>query len=59
DRLSKEILASLKRSDVVERIDKLGFTVEPRDPVTFKSYIVQDLATWTKIAQDAGIQAEE
>lgn len=59
DRLSREITASLGRPEVVERIDRLGFTVQPRDPVTFKAYITQDLATWTKIAKDAGIQAEE
>jgi tripartite-type tricarboxylate transporter receptor subunit TctC len=59
DRLSKEIIASLKRPDVVERIDKLGFTVDLRDPVTLKPYLVQEAATWAKIAKDAGIQAEE
>ena len=59
DRLSTEIIASLKRPDVVERIDKLGFTVDVRDPVTFKPYLTQEVATWVKIAKDAGIQAEE
>ena len=59
DRLSREIMASLKRPDVVERIDKLGFTVDLRDPVAFKPYLTQEVATWVKIAKDAGIQAEE
>jgi tripartite-type tricarboxylate transporter receptor subunit TctC len=59
DRLSAEILASLKKPDVVARIDKLGFTVEPRDPAAFRPYQVKEIETWVKIAKDAGIQPEE
>ena len=59
DRLSAEILASLRKPDVVARIDKLGFTVEPRDPASFRPYWENEVATWVKIAKDAGVQAEE
>ena len=59
DRLSGEILASLKKPEVVARIDQLGFTVEPRDPTTFRPYQVEEIATWMKIARDGGIQPEE
>ena len=59
DRLSSEIMTSLKKPEVVERIDKLGFTVEPRDPAAFRPYQVQEIVTWMKIARDAGIQPEE
>ena len=59
DRLSREILASLAKPTVVERIDKLGFTIEPRDPAAFRPYQVQEIATWVQIAKDAGIQPEE
>ncbi len=59
DRLSGEILASLKKRDVVARIDALGFTVEPRDPAAFRPYQIQEIETWLKIAKDAGIQPEE
>jgi tripartite-type tricarboxylate transporter receptor subunit TctC len=59
DRLSGEILGSLEKPDVVARIDKLGFTVEPRGPAAFRPYQVQEIATWVKIARDAGIQPEE
>ncbi len=59
DRLSGEILASLKKPEVVARIDKLGFTVEPREPAAFRPYQVEEIATWMKIAKDAGIQPEE
>ena len=59
DRLSGEIMTSLKKPEVVPKIDKLGFTVEPRDPATFRPYQIQEIATWMKIAKDAGIQPEE
>lgn len=59
DRLSQEVLASLKTPAVVEAIDKLGFTVEPRDPAAFRPYQEQEIATWIKIAKDAGVQPGE
>jgi tripartite-type tricarboxylate transporter receptor subunit TctC len=59
DRLSGEIMKSLKNPEVVEKIDRLGFTVEPRDPAAFKPYQMQEIATWVKIARDAGIQPGE
>jgi len=59
DRLSDEIMASLKKPEVVAKIDKLGFSVEPRDPAAFRPYQIQEIATWMKIAKDAGIQPEE
>ena len=59
DRLSGEILKALKSPEAAEKIDKLGFTVEPRDPAAFKPYQMQEIATWMKIAKDAGIQPEE
>jgi tripartite-type tricarboxylate transporter receptor subunit TctC len=59
DRLSGEIMISLRKPEVVAKIDKLGFTVEPRDPATFRPYWENEVATWLKIAKDAGVQAEE
>lgn len=59
DRLSAEILKSLRNPEVVAKIDNLGFTVEPRDPAQFKPYQAQEIATWVKIAKDAGIQPGE
>ena len=59
DVLSAEILKSLKKPEVVEKIGNLGFTVEPRDPAQFKPYQAQEIATWVKIAKDAGIQPGE
>jgi len=59
DRLSREILTSLGKPGVVSRIDQLGFTVVARDPAAFRPYWEQEVATWIKIAKDAGVQAEE
>lgn len=59
DRLSGEILTSLKKPDTAAKIDKLGFTVEPRDPASFRPYWETEVETWVKIAKDAGVQAEE
>jgi tripartite-type tricarboxylate transporter receptor subunit TctC len=59
DRLSGEILASLRKPETAARIDKLGFTVEPRDPASFRPYWENEVETWVKIAKDAGVQAEE
>ena len=59
DRLSAEIMKSLKNPEVVAKIDRLGFTVEPRDPAQFKPYQAQEIAAWMKIAKDAGIQPGE
>ncbi|HZQ00123.1 MAG TPA: tripartite tricarboxylate transporter substrate binding protein [Reyranella sp.] len=58
DRLSGEILASLKKPAIAAKIDQLGFTVEPRDPAAFRPYWEHEVATWEKIAKDAGVQPE-
>jgi tripartite-type tricarboxylate transporter receptor subunit TctC len=55
-RLSQEIMTSLGKPSVVERIDGLGFTVELRDPAAFRPYQEKEIATWLKIAKDAGIE---
>ena len=55
-RLSQEIMTSLAKPSVVERIDGLGFTVELRDPAAFRPYQEKEIATWLKIAKDADIE---
>ena len=52
-------LRLLLRGKIFLSLDKLGFTVELRDPAAFKPYQAQEIATWVKIAKDAGIQPEE
>jgi tripartite-type tricarboxylate transporter receptor subunit TctC len=58
DHLSKEISASLKKPEVVSKIDGLGFTVDLRDPAAFRPYWENEVATWEKIAKAAGVQPE-
>ena len=58
-RLSGEIATSLRKAEIVERIDKLGLTIEARDPATFQAYHAREVATWMQIARDAGIRPED
>ena len=59
DRVKTLTAIDVPAKDTVDILGKLGFTVEPRDPAQFKPYQVQEIATWMKIAKDAGIQPEE
>ena len=59
DRLSKEIMASLKKPETVAALDKMGFTIELRDPEAFKPYQVDEIQVWTNVAKQAGIKAGE
>jgi len=58
DKLSGTIIAILNRPDVKERITKLGFTLNVRDPEAFKPYLAKEIQTWAEIIKDAGIKAE-
>jgi tripartite-type tricarboxylate transporter receptor subunit TctC len=43
---------------VKERITKLGFTLNVRDPEAFKPYLAKEIQTWAEIIKAAGIKAE-
>ena len=58
DKLSGAIIAILNKPDVKERITKLGFTLNVRDPETFKPYLVQEIQTWAEIIKAANIKGE-
>jgi tripartite-type tricarboxylate transporter receptor subunit TctC len=58
DKLSGTIIAILNRPDVKERITKIGFTLNVRDPETFKPYLAKEIQTWAEIIKAAGIKAE-
>jgi tripartite-type tricarboxylate transporter receptor subunit TctC len=58
DRLSGAIIAILNKPDVRERITKLGFTLNVRDPEAFKPYLAQEIQTWSDIIKAANIKAE-
>ncbi|MBI3433936.1 MAG: tripartite tricarboxylate transporter substrate binding protein [Proteobacteria bacterium] len=59
ERLSREIAASLRKANVAQQIERLGFTIELREPAAFRPYQAQEIATWVKIASDAGIKPQE
>ncbi|MCG7391831.1 tripartite tricarboxylate transporter substrate binding protein [Microvirga sp. ACRRW] len=58
DKLSGTIIAILNKPDVKERITKLGFTLNVRDPETFKPYLDKEIQTWAEIIKAANIGAE-
>jgi tripartite-type tricarboxylate transporter receptor subunit TctC len=59
DKLSKTIIAILNKPDVKERITKLGFTLNVRDPEAFKPYLTKEIDTWAEIIKTAGIKPAE
>jgi tripartite-type tricarboxylate transporter receptor subunit TctC len=59
ERLSNEIMASLRKPDVIAAIDKLGFTIELRGPKEFAPYQAKEIETWMNIARAAGIKPGE
>jgi tripartite-type tricarboxylate transporter receptor subunit TctC len=59
DRLSKEIIASIRRPQVMDAIVKLGFTLYLRDPAAFRPYHAQEIKTWADIITQAGIKPTE
>ena len=58
DKLSGTIIAILNKPDVKERITKIGFTLNVRDPEAFKPYLAKEIQTWAEIIKAAGIKAE-
>jgi tripartite-type tricarboxylate transporter receptor subunit TctC len=58
DQLSKAILASLAKPAVKEAIEKLGFTLNVRDPGAFRPYHAQEMKTWAEIIAAAGVKPE-
>ncbi|QFU17236.1 Bug family tripartite tricarboxylate transporter substrate binding protein [Microvirga thermotolerans] len=59
DKLSKTIIAILNKPDVKERITKLGFTLNVRDPEAFKPYLAKEIQTWADVIKAANIKTVE
>jgi tripartite-type tricarboxylate transporter receptor subunit TctC len=55
-RLNKELNALVAEPTVVERIHKLGSEPKAGPPSDFKNRIATDIARWTKVIADAGIE---
>jgi tripartite-type tricarboxylate transporter receptor subunit TctC len=58
DKLSGTILDSLNKPEIKDRIGKLGFSLNLRDPEAFRPYLAQEIQTWADIIKTAGIKAE-
>ncbi|MET0605326.1 MAG: tripartite tricarboxylate transporter substrate binding protein, partial [Beijerinckiaceae bacterium] len=58
DRLSKEIIASLNKADTKERITKLGFSLNVRDPAAFRPYHANEMKVWEEVIKTANVKAE-
>ena len=52
------VFHELSKPEITEKILKLGFTLKVRDPVAFKPYHTQEIATWKQIIADAGVKPE-
>ena len=59
DRLSAEIMKSLKKPETVAALDKIGFTIDLRSPEEFRPYQIEEIQVWTNVAKQAGIKAGE
>src|SRR3954467_7610757 len=55
-RLNRELNALIAEPDAVEKIHKLGSEPKGGTPDDFKALIANDIARWTKVIADAGIE---
>ncbi|WP_342361254.1 tripartite tricarboxylate transporter substrate binding protein [Terrarubrum flagellatum] len=58
DRLSREILASLNKPETKERLIKLGFSLQPREPSAFRPFLANEMEVWSDVIKTAGVKAE-
>jgi len=58
DRLSREIVAILKRPDIREQLSKQAFEARPSSAAELAAYVREQLDVWGKAIRDAGIQPE-
>ena len=57
-RISREVIAVLKRPDVVDVLTRQGYTPVASTPAELAAQIKADLAKWSKVIKDARIAAE-
>jgi len=58
DRLNKEIVALLKRPDVLEKLQSYGYAAESSTPERLLEINREDLALWRRLVREAGIPLE-
>jgi tripartite-type tricarboxylate transporter receptor subunit TctC len=57
-RLHDEIVRILKLSDVVQKLDGLGFEIVGSRPAEFGAYIKSEIKKWEKVVKASGAKAE-
>ena len=57
-RISDALMAALATKDLQERLSTIGFDVRPLGPDEFGPYVREEIETWGKLIQDAGIQPQ-
>ncbi len=58
ERLNKEIIAALKRPDVIEKLQGYGYAPESSTPERLLEINREDLALWRRLVREAGIPLE-
>src|SRR5204863_4494350 len=56
NQISREVARALALPDVNERLQAMGFVIEPTTPEGFDRIVRADIATFTKIAKLAGLR---
>ena len=58
NKLNTEINAALKLPDVRRKLEAAGVEIQGGTPQEYAALIKSDLAKWSKVVKDAGIQAD-
>jgi tripartite-type tricarboxylate transporter receptor subunit TctC len=58
DRIAGEMAAILGRPDVKERLAKLGFSVNAKNPEEFRAYHAREMQTWADVIRTVGLKPE-
>lgn len=56
EKLNAEVGASLAEPETIERIKKIGADPRPTTPDGYRSRVASDIAKWSKVVADAGIE---
>ena len=58
DKIDKELIAVLKRTDIKEHFNKLAFVPAGESRDDFRRHIVAEIAKWTKAIKDSGTKID-
>lgn len=58
NKISSATIASLKKTDVKEKLAAIGLAVMPLTPDQLQSFISTEITKWTRLVKEANIQAE-